>query len=385
MQDIHHMDTENSLPESNDQASSNFFRYVNVPPSRTKESGQDESESYYSDSEDDPNSPYIRGARIFMAISVISAILLLVFEVYIFAVINVHKKKLNSDARYTELSIYLALFIFACIFQVVLSFIGLKSKNLILLTMLCAFYVCMLIYTGIQYDEISRYVRVVLTGAWRGATTGVNIAAIAVIGVTMVLQILLIYCVLRKHVRWINYKKIGADPKIKQLFTVYQIHRSLLILDFFFFLGFTVQFIVIMVENKSSVEFILTIIVLPVTIILLIWCDFAVTKELIWATVTAIVILSCGCAYVLFKIIRLFTKYTSAYHYGIHPGSYFPGRKSLVTFGVLTLILLASTIALELFLIVNYNRNLKDTLEDSYLNVPWKRTDVVKRESFEID
>lgn len=377
-----------SLPETHhDDASSNFFQYANISPERNKEYElQDTTESYIAESETTQN-PYIRGAGIFMAISIVSALVLLAFEIYIYAVINRHKEKLGSNARYTELSIYLALFIFASVFQILLSYIGVRSKNLLLLTMLCVFYCGMLIYTGIQYQEISEFVNVVLHGAWKRATKGVNITAIAVIGITLVAQTYMIFGVLRKHVQWIRYKKIGADPKIRQLYLVYQIHRSLLMLNFFFFLGFTVQFIVIMVRDKSSVEFILTVIVLPITILLLIFCDFAITRELVWAALVAIVILACGCAYVLFKTIRLFTKYTSAYHFGFKPGSYFPGRKSLVTFGVLTLVLLFATIGLELYLICNFHSGLKDILGDSYLKVSWGKStrDVESEESLEID
>lgn len=379
-----------SLSETRqDDASSNFFQYANNSPERNKEYDlQDTTESYIAESETS-QSPYIRGARVFMAISIVSALLLLAFEIYIYAVINLHKDKLGSNPRYTELSTFLALFIFASVFQMLLSYIGLRSKNLLLLTMLCVFYCCMLVYTGIQYQEISRFVNEVLHGAWKRATKGVNITAIAVIGITLVVQTYMIFGLLRKHVQWIRYKKIGANLKTRQLYLVYQIHRSLLMLDFFFFLGFTVQFIVIMVQDKSSVEFILTVIVLPITILLLIFCDFAITRELAWAAVVAIVILACGCAYVLFKTIRLYTKYTSAYHLGFKPGSYFPGRKSLVTFGVLTLVLLFATMTLELYLICNFHSGLKNVLIDSYLRIPWgkstARDDESREESLEID
>lgn len=386
MDSLHNQQLRNT--PSLDNNSSSFFNYTNVSP-EVKSVGNQSDTARMSELETEPShdkdDPYIFAGRCFIAVSVISALIILAFEIYIYAVINIHKKKLPSTARYTELSIYLALFIFASIFQIVLSYIGIRSKNLLLLMMLCVFYCCMVVYTGIQYDELTDFVDLALHGAWKRATRAINIAAIAVISITFVVQSFMIGAVLRKHVQWIGYKKVGADPKLRQIYLVYQVHRALLMLDFFFFLGFTVQFIVIMVRDKSSVEFILTVIVLPITILLLVWCDFSVTREIFWATAAAMVIMCCGCAYVLFKMIRLYTKYTSAYEYGVKPGAYFPGRKSLVTFGVITLVLLLTTIALELYLMANFRRGLKNILGDSYLRVPWHRPEARDEESLEID
>ena len=111
-----------------------------------------------------------------------------------------------------------------------------------------------------------------------------------------------------------------------------------------------------MVKDRKSVEFILTVIVIPLTIILLFISDISATREFIYGSIFAIVLFLCGIAYVLFKIIRLYTKYTSAYDLAIRPGEYFMGRKSLLTFGIITLVLLVATIVLEVVSICNYGK-----------------------------
>ena len=326
--------------------------------------------SYSDNSIRDDEKKYKRSSLIFLGISIVSAILILAFELYMYAIINIHKQKMDRPAKYVEISIYLSFFIFAAIYQVVLTVIGLKSKNMLLLTMLCGFYACMLIYTGIQYSEISETVGLVLERGWKRATQAMNIATIAVIGVTLVLQAYMLFVVLKKNVKWFRYKKIGADLKIKKMYTTFQIHRSLLIFNFFFFLGFTVQFIVIMINEKSSVEFILTVCVLPLTLIILFLSDVAATRESKILITVSIITYVGGCVYVLFKTIRLFTKYSSAYQIAIRPGDYFPGRSSLVTFGVITLVLLFATIAIEIILFKNYGRGLLPIVNTSYRWLP---------------
>ncbi|EMG48352.1 SPAC23H3.04 UPF0658 Golgi apparatus membrane protein C23H3.04 [Candida maltosa Xu316] len=308
-------------------------------------------------------------SRAFFITSLISAFLILLFEAYMYAVINIHRQDF-IHGKYVENSIYFALFIFAAIFQVIITVIALYSRNLLLLIFLMGFYCCMLIYTGIQYNEVGDKISIVLTGQWKTATHAMNIATICVIAATLVIQSILLYFGLRRYVSWFIFKKIGASLKLKNMYAIFQIHRSILMFDFFFFTGFTIQFLVIMVRDKSSVEFILTVIVIPLTIILLFISDVSSTREFIYGSIFAIVLYLCGIAYVLFKIIRLYTKYTSAYNLAIAPGEYFMGRKSLLTFGIITLALLVATIVLEIIVITNYHKGLLPFVSLSYKWIP---------------
>ncbi len=67
--------------------------------------------------------------------------------------------------------------------------------------------------------------------------------------------------VLRKHVSGSDTRKLEQTQKSDNCIWCTKI--SIASYAQLFLLGFTVQFIVIMVRNKSSVEFILTVIVLP--------------------------------------------------------------------------------------------------------------------------
>lgn len=74
---------------------------------------------------------------------------------------------------------------------------------------------------------------------------------------------------------WKIYKKIGADPEMKSMYRTYQIFLMVLKLDFFFFLAFSIQFVVL-VLNPNDPEYALTIIAIPVTVIVLIFAVYGV-------------------------------------------------------------------------------------------------------------
>lgn len=301
----------------------------------------------------------------FIVVSAVSAFLILFLESFMFGMLNHHRSAFLSDLKYIEMSIYLALFIFAAIYQMVMTVLGLATKNMLLLCLLCVFYGCMLIYTGIQYHEVDGAVDF-NNQKWSRVVSAVNISVIAVLAATLVLQLLIMYFRLWRNVRWFRFKKIGASLEMRRLYIYFEVHRSFLMFDFFFFLGFTVQFIVVMISNKTLVEFILTCCMLPLTILVLFLSDLAATKELLLLSLFTLVCYVGGCVYVLFKMVRLFTKYTAASNVAVVPGEYFPGRTSLVTFGVITLVFLFSTIALEITVMWGYNRGLLPYVETDY-------------------
>lgn len=302
----------------------------------------------------------------FFITALASAILVTALEAFMFGLINIHRDNFYSQNRYLEMSIFLALFIFAGFYQIAIMVMALRWRNMLLLASLCVFYACMLIYTGIQYHEISSNIDLVAVNPWQRAAKATNIAAICVLALTLVIQTCIVFFLLRKSLKWFNFKKTGASFEIKRLYSVFQLHRCLLVFDFFFFLGFTVQFIVIMISDKTSIEFILTCCILPLTVLVLIASDIGVCRELISLSIGTILLFTAGCVYVLFKMIRLFTKYTSAYDVAVVPGHYFPGRTSLMCFGCITLVVLFATIIIEGIAIHGYDHGLLPFLSSNY-------------------
>jgi hypothetical protein len=120
--------------------------------------------------------------------------------------------------------------------------------------------------------------------------------------------------------------------------------------DLFFFLGFTVQFLVI-VTNIGPTEFGLTIAAIPITIAILLLATFFTRRENIIGMAFIMILYFGGLAYFLFKLVRIYQPR--------HVNQYLPVQKSLTIFAVLTIVLIVLTIINASMCIYNFGKGLK--------------------------
>lgn len=77
---------------------------------------------------------------------------------------------------------------------------------------------------------------------------------------------------------WKVYKTLGADRRVKRMFAHYQIFICLVKFDVFFFIGFSVQVILLVLQSHNW-EWYVTCAALPLSFLLLLEGHLAATRE----------------------------------------------------------------------------------------------------------
>lgn len=84
---------------------------------------------------------------------------------------------------------------------------------------------------------------------------------------------------------WKVYKFLGADRRIKKMYVNYQVYECLVKFDVFFWVGFSVQFIWLVLQ-KNDWEYYVTCAALPLSIVLLVEGHLAARHENKWMMAT---------------------------------------------------------------------------------------------------
>lgn len=159
---------------------------------------------------------------------------------------------------------------------------ALRLKNTIQIIGLGLFNAALLLYAAVQMNQIQDAVNNLLAkneidrNVW--PDTKPFLVAIPCIIAVGTLLLSFIAWKLYDEFAWTIYKHISADLRMKRRYLTFQIYITMLKFDFFLFLGFTIQFVVIVV-NRTDVEFWLTIAAIPVTILILIMAGIFTRRE----------------------------------------------------------------------------------------------------------
>jgi len=288
-----------------------------------------------------PNSKW---TWLFVVTSVVQAAIILGLESYVFATFQInHAHFDNSASSSRTLPTFLSLYLFGFIYELVLVYDALRLKNTIQIIGICLCNVGLLIYGALQIEQVS------LDGGLYHETRPVLVSIPVIIALGSIILAFLAWK-LYDEFAWTIYKHISADLRMKRRYLTYQIYIALLKFDFFFFLGFTVQFVVI-VTGKTDVEFGLTLAAIPVTILILFLAAVFTRRENTFGMCAVITLYIGGLAYFLFKLVRMY-----------QPSRYFEyiaARRSLTFFAVITILLIIATIVNAIVCTANFNKGLK--------------------------
>ncbi|KAK5109928.1 hypothetical protein LTR62_006417 [Meristemomyces frigidus] len=310
--------------------------------------------------------PSTRWSWNFMGLAVFQAVVSLALEGYVFGRFqsSLELSRLNAGqetpSQALTIPTYLALFIFGFVYEVILVWDALRLKNTIQVIGICIYNLGLLIYAAVEMDQVGDAVRVleyknlIEQGTWM-ALRPYLVAAPCLIGLITAIMGGIAYK-LYDEFAWTIYKHISADLRLKRRYLTYQIYIALLKFDFFFFLGFTVQFLVV-VPNTTRYEFWITVAALPITVALLFLAAFFVRQESKPGQILTIFVYFAGMAYFVFKLVRM-------YDAGLkRVQEYEPARKSLTIFAVLTLIALVLTMVTACVCMRNFGMGLKPHIQ----------------------
>ncbi|ORZ02590.1 hypothetical protein BCR43DRAFT_509751 [Syncephalastrum racemosum] len=305
--------------------------------------------------------------------AIFEAIVVIALEAVVFA--KFYSSGFAQDSLGRGIPVYLMIFIVCQIYQVAISWDAVRMQNTIQVIAFILFNLCCFIYAVFQFQQISEALHndgdgaEVDAGRLEWIITRLLIANAVVIGICELVYFY-IGARLYQEFGWRIYKKIGADPEIRNMYRWYQILLTILKVDMFFFVGYSIQYLVL-VLHPGDPEFPLTIIALPLTCLFLILAVYAVRHESRTLIIIFFVGLAAGCAYFIFKIYRIYDP-DQAYKYLFV-------NKFLTFFASVSLALLVLTIINAALCWSNFNKGLKahllrDRNESSLTQNPGDRT-----------
>jgi len=245
------------------------------------------------------------------------------------------------------LPVYLGLFVLGHVWQLLLGFDAVLAKNIIQVLGLCLFNTLFLVYSFIEIIEIKSLVAARVVGILIWVIPGM-------IGLTELVYLSTTYWIYSEF-GWSIYKTFGPNLAVKRAHAWYQYFLCLLKFDYFFFIAFCLQ-LVLLVLDQSHLERWMTVAAVPTAFILLILGYLAVKREQRFLLYFFLLGCVAGAAYFVFKLFRIYERRATDYALVF---------KSLTLFAGLCLAALLATFTIAIVCLHHFGSDLKVKLKES--------------------
>ncbi|XHF98457.1 hypothetical protein AWENTII_002006 [Aspergillus wentii] len=259
-----------------------------------------------------------RSEWLFFLVLLVQAILVTSLEVLILSFWQawVRPTVTQVPASYTA-PVYVAIFIIGSLYELFLSVDAIYHKNNILLFAVCISNVCCLIFSGMQYMQMHHTIHLLATArdvnfdplvdlsvdVWARVQPALLVNPI-VIGLST-LAMWPLACQLHKEFAWAIYLHIHAGSDTRARYLAYEIYLVFSKLDFYFILGFILQYDLIDVHFQEP-EYSLTLALVPFSLMILVSGVYFVRLEF-RIGMAAVILCHLGMvAYLVSRIVALY-------------------------------------------------------------------------------
>lgn len=305
-----------------------------------------------------------RNAFLYILVSTAEAAIVITLVAFIFARIVTQVDNFTQDLK--TVSVYLAVFVFGCVFQVVISWDAVRLKNTMQLIGVLIFNIALTVTAAIEIRQVrdalnaqDRYGGGVQCEnnpeeecRARSLFPSVERYLIAVTGVCFVMEFLLAWLTFKlwKEFGWVIYQKIGADLKVRRMFFWYQLFIVFLKFSFFFGVGFTVIYL-ILVAQTTDWEYAVTVAAVPVAMVALFAAGFAVRREWTSLMVLSLLLMIVGLVYFVYKVTQVWVPATRDQYTYVHTTITFISGFAILALGL--------TLVNGVICLANFNKGLK--------------------------
>ncbi|KDQ54736.1 hypothetical protein JAAARDRAFT_37835 [Jaapia argillacea MUCL 33604] len=256
----------------------------------------------------------------------------------------------GNNAANQKMAVYLSIFALAHVFQFGMACDAVYNRNTLQFLCLTIFNALFLVYAIIQIGEIRSSLSPAVSNGFSHIPIDVLTTIIPIVISVAELAYIALGWKIYTEFGWKVYKFLGADRNIKKMYANFQIFECLVKFDVFFWVGFSVQFIWLVLQSNDW-EYYVTVAALPLSIVLLVEGHLAARHENKWMMATFM----SGCVgaliYFIYKLVKvLMFKDTEQFHLV---------WKTLTTFSLIAITLLLVTFILACIVMANFGRGLK--------------------------